>query len=105
MREFIIVRSTYEHRSDADAAAAMLVDRRHAACVQVSGPISSTYWWGGEVHHADEWLLEAKCRATAVNRCVDAITATHPYETPEVIAVPIVGGSTDYLRWLDASTE
>lgn len=88
---------------DEAAAAAMarsLVEARLAACVQVAGPVSSTYWWKGEVETATEWLCVAKTTAGALAATMEAIRAGHGYEEPEITATPIVAGSDGYLGWV-----
>ena len=84
----------------ADAIASMLVERRLAACVQIVGPIRSHYRWEGQVEHDVEWLCLAKTSAALVEALTQAILASHPYDEPEVVATPIVGGSEGYLRWI-----
>lgn len=83
-----------------------LLEPRLAACVQVLGPMTSRYWWEGAREESVEWLLLAKTRADLVDRAVEAVQAAHPYDVPEVLAVPVVGGTGDYLRWVaDETTE
>ncbi len=72
-----------------------------AACAQVGGPISSTYLWRGNVETAEEWQCWAKCRLEAFDEVQRAIRALHSYEVPEILAMPILAGSADYLAWLD----
>jgi periplasmic divalent cation tolerance protein len=73
------------------------------ACAQVGGPIRSMYRWQGAVETAEEYLLVLKTTAAAAPAVVAAVRRTHPYETPEVLVTPVVGGDPDYLAWvLDA---
>ncbi len=90
--------------SEADAAwlASALVERRLAACVQVVGPVTSTYWWEGRVQTEGEWLCLVKTTAAALEPAMEAIGAEHSYDEPEITATPIVAGSPGYLGWLDA---
>ena len=88
-------------REDADRIAQMLVAGRLAACVQVAGPITSTYRWRGKIETAEEWQCWAKSRRALYDEVERAIRRIHPYEVPEIIALPIVAGNADYLRWLD----
>jgi periplasmic divalent cation tolerance protein len=92
--------------SEQEAAqiAEALLNARLAACVQVSGPVESRFWWAGRQETATEWLCLAKSRTELVDRIVAAVRAVHSYDTPEVIAVPIVGGDPAYLAWLAAGT-
>ena len=78
-----------------------LLDARLAACVQIVGPIESRYWWRDEREVATEWLCLVKTRTALLDRVVAAVRAVHSYETPEVVAVPIVGGDAAYLTWVE----
>jgi periplasmic divalent cation tolerance protein len=91
-------------RDAGEAIGGMLVERRLAACVQVVGPIASTYRWQGAIERAEEWLCLIKTTRERFDAVADAIRAAHPYETPEIIATPIVAGDAAYLRWLDEQT-
>jgi periplasmic divalent cation tolerance protein len=77
-----------------------LVESRLAACVQAVGPVTSTYRWQGTIEQGEEWLCVAKTLLELYPQLEAAIRAAHSYETPEIIAVPIVAGSSDYLSWL-----
>lgn len=87
-----------------DRIAADLLDRRLAACIQLVGPVRSHYRWEGGRQCDDEWLCLAKTRAALTDDATTAIAALHPYDEPEVIATPIVGGSPGYLAWIVAET-
>jgi periplasmic divalent cation tolerance protein len=100
MEGFIQVTTTTEKRADADGIARMLVERRLAACVQVLGPITSVYRWKGKIETTGEWLCLIKSRAESYSAVERAIRSLHPYEVPEIVAVPLAAGSRDYLDWL-----
>jgi periplasmic divalent cation tolerance protein len=104
MDKHIQVFTTVEKREDADRIASSVVNKRVAACAQVIGPIRSTYWWKGKVEQAEEWLLMMKTREALFSVLEKEIKAIHPYEVPEIIAVPIVAGSASYLEWIEAET-
>ncbi len=101
MSEHIQVVTTTEHKDDAQRIAAALIDRRLAACVQVHGPIASTYRWQGQVETASEWVLVAKSRRDRYEALQQAIQELHPYDEPEIVATEIIAGSPGYLRWID----
>ena len=101
MDEYIQVFATTEKKEDAKKIARLLVQKKLAGCVQMIGPISSTYWWKDKVETAGEWLCLIKTRKSLFQELEKAIKKIHPYETPEIIAMPIVSGSKDYLKWLD----
>jgi periplasmic divalent cation tolerance protein len=101
--KFVLVSSTTAKQADARRIARVLVERRLAACVQVLGPIKSTYRWQGRVETASEWLCLAKTTVGRSRKLVAAVTKLHTYDTPELIVTPITGGSRRYLDWLAAS--
>ncbi len=84
--------------------AAGIVAARLAAAVQVVGPVWSVFWWRGERHSADEWLCLAKTTAGHLDRLIAYVKEHHPYEVPEITAVPVSDGSTDYLTWVAEET-
>jgi periplasmic divalent cation tolerance protein len=100
MSEFIQVVTTAGSREEAQRLADVLVDARLAACVQVVGPIASTYWWQNKRETAEEWQCIAKTASRLYAEVEAAIKAHHSYTTPEILALPIVAGSAAYLEWL-----
>ena len=101
MNGYIQVTTTTEKKEDAETIAKILVERRLAGCVQIVGPIQSSYWWKGELEKTEEWFCCIKTKNRLYQELETAIKEIHPYETPEIIAIPIVAGSKDYLEWLD----
>lgn len=93
------IRTTFGTRDAADACAERLVTARLAACVQVDGPVSSTYFWQGSVERANEWRWSCKTTEEACEPCITAILATHDYETPQVVVVPCLA-SAPYAAWV-----
>lgn len=87
---------------EAAAVATALLDARLAACVQVVGPVESRYWWQGARDQATEWLCLVKTRTSLLESVVSTVREVHSYDTPEIIAVPIIGGDPAYLAWLAA---
>jgi len=81
-----------------------LVSSRVAACVNVVGGATSFYWWEGELQKDSEALLLIKTRAQLVSSVKGTIEKLHPYELPEVIVLPISGGSERYISWLVEET-
>jgi periplasmic divalent cation tolerance protein len=100
MSDYIQVMTTTEKKEEAQRIARVLVEKRLAGCVQVLGPITSTYWWQDQVESAEEWLCFIKSSRQLYPELETTITEVHPYDTPEIIATPIVTGSRDYLSWL-----
>ncbi len=100
-KEYVQVVTTLASREDAEGLASHLVEQRLAACVQVSGPITSFYQWQGTLEKEQEYQVQIKSRLDLFQALAAEIKKNHPYETPEVVVLPIITGSDDYLRWLD----
>jgi periplasmic divalent cation tolerance protein len=100
MSEFIQAVTAAGSREEAERIAAALVERRLAGCVQIVGPVRSVYRWQGAVEAADEWLCVAKTTRPCYAALEAAIRELHSYDTPEIVATPLVGGSAAYLAWL-----
>ncbi len=100
MEEVVQVVTTAPSREEADRLATELVARRLAGCVQVLGPISSTYHWQGQIETSQEWLCVAKSLRSHYARLEAAIRALHSYAVPEILAFTASEGSADYFQWL-----
>jgi periplasmic divalent cation tolerance protein len=101
----IVVLVTVPNAAEAERIADTLVNGRKAACVNVLPQVSSKFWWEGKVDSEEEALLVVKTRDTLLDEVISVVKQNHSYEVPEIIALPIVGGSQDYLDWLVAETE
>jgi periplasmic divalent cation tolerance protein len=101
MAEYIQVITTVAGKEDAQKLARALVETRLAGCVQIVGPIASTYRWEDQVETAEEWLCIAKSRNDLHEELERTIHEMHPYQVPEILAVPVITGNRDYLDWLD----
>ncbi len=101
MSPYIQVVTTTETHEDAEKIARTLVESRLAACVQIVGPIRSIYRWQGQIQTSQEWQCWAKTRSERWAEVEEAIRRLHPYEVPEILAVPVEAGSASYLKWLD----
>jgi periplasmic divalent cation tolerance protein len=84
----------------AEPIAHAVLDRRLAACVNLVPGLRSLYWWEGEKDEAEETLLVIKTRDALVEEATRVLVEAHPYETPEVLAIPVVGGHLPYLDWV-----
>jgi periplasmic divalent cation tolerance protein len=100
MSEYVQITTTTGTRHDAEQIASELVSRRLAGCVQISGPIESTFRWQGKVETAEEWICTVKTSRAQLEAIQKLLDEIHPYEVPEVIATAIVDGSAAYLKWL-----
>ena len=100
MDDLVQITTTTGTREVAERIAAELIDLRLAACAEVSGPITSTFRWQGAIEIAEEWRCTVKTSRRHVAAIGDVLKRLHPYELPELVATPIVGGSEAYLKWL-----
>ncbi|MER8047901.1 divalent-cation tolerance protein CutA [Streptomyces sp. NPDC094032] len=100
----LTVRTTTDSRAGAEALARGAVEARLAACAQVSGPVTSVYWWQGAVESAEEWQVEFKTTEGRYAALEEHLTAAHSYETPEILAAPVARASADYARWVERET-
>ena len=105
MNEYIQVATTVATEDQARLLARLLVEKRLAACVQVVGPMTSHYRWQGKIEVAGEYLCLAKSSGALYPEIEAAIKASHPYEVPEIIAMPLIAGSKEYLAWLGAEVK
>ena len=104
MSEFLQVITTTGSREDALAIARETVRARAAACAQVSGPVTSTFRWKGRVEEEEEHVCTMKTTSKAYKKLEAIIRSIHPYEVPEIIALPIETGGSDYLAWMRGET-
>ncbi len=100
----ILVLTQMPDRPSAQALARALLDARLAACVSVGAPADSLYHWRGRIETAQEVPVAIKTRAARYAAVEALIVARHPYELPEIIAVPIQHGLAGYLGWIAAET-
>jgi periplasmic divalent cation tolerance protein len=96
----LVVLTTLEKQEDGERLAGFLVEGELAACVQILPPMISVYRWQGAVEKASEILLLIKTTRAAYPRLETVIKEHHPYQTPEIIALPVEAGSAEYLSWL-----
>ncbi|MBW4717645.1 divalent-cation tolerance protein CutA [Saccharothrix obliqua] len=99
-----VVITTTDSEAAADALARAVVDARLAACVQISAPVRSVYRWEGEVRSESEWQLWIKTAYDRLDELTGFIREHHTYDTPEVLALPVLAGSSDYLAWITEQT-
>jgi len=105
MSDAIAVLITAPNGEEAARLADMLVGSRLAACVQILPPMESVYRWQGNVERQAEVLLIAKTVRERFDELEREVRALHSYDTPEIIAVPILAGSAAYLKWLEENTK
>ena len=99
-----IVLVTAGSQAEAEKIAQILIAEKLAACVSLM-PIRSMYTWKGEVCHEEEWQLMIKTQLDRFDQLEAKIRDVHSYETPEIIALPIVAGSQPYLNWISSQVQ
>ena len=103
--EFVQLQTTLDDRELAEKLIRGAVESRLAACGQLVGPVESTYWWNGAVEEASEWLCLFKTTAKLAGSLERWLAEKHPYEVPEIVAIPLVRVSADYGEWIQDETE
>jgi len=102
MTDKIVVFSACSTLEEARRIARKLIEERLASCVNLTPGVRSLYRWKGEIEEADECLLVIKSSRDLFDRLRLELEKAHTYEVPEVVAVPILAGSPNYLNWLDS---
>lgn len=95
---------TAANQEEAEKIAQELVEKKMVACVNVFD-IASIYWWEGKIDRSTEALGIIKTRKDLIETIIEEIKANHSYDCPEVIAIPIIAGSKEYLDWIDDSVK
>jgi periplasmic divalent cation tolerance protein len=103
-RAALLVLTQMPDRGSAEALARVLLDERLAACVSIGAAVESLYHWRGQIEMASEVPVTIKTSDDVYAAVEAAIRARHPYELPEIVAVPIVDGLSPYLAWIDDET-
>ena len=101
----IVVFITTGSEAEAKKISELLLAKRKAACVNIVPKVGSRFWWQGKLDSAEESLLIVKTKMSALSEIVDMVKGTHSYSVPEIIALPIISGSEDYLKWVDDEVE
>ena len=97
----IVIFVTTSSEEEAHKIAELLLERRKAACVNIVPSVGSSFWWQGKLDSARESLLIIKTRASLLPEIIELIKTVHSHEVPEIIALSIIGGNEDYLKWID----
>ena len=104
MDKIIQVITTCNNKELLEEIALYLVENRLAACAQISGPITSTYWWKGEIEEATEWVCTLKSTVGLYDKVEAAIRELHPYDLPEIVAIDIEKTLPEYEDWVRDET-
>ena len=101
---YIVVFITVKDPEEAQKIAKALIKRRQAACVNIVPSVDSHFWWKDKLDATKESLLIAKTKESLLPDLIKSVKKIHSYSIPEIIALPIVGGSRDYLEGIDSET-
>ncbi len=99
----VVIFITCASKKEAKLISLALLKNRLAACVNIIEKIDSFFWWQGKVDRAEEALLVIKSKKEKLAKIIKVVKSLHGYEVPEIIALPIIGGEKNYLKWLDDS--
>lgn len=105
MNEYIQVVTTVNCRDVANKITTLLMEKKLAACVQITSPITSIFHWKDKIETVEEWFCVIKTRRQLYNEVEETIKTLHPYEVPEIIAFPIIAGNNDYLSWINKTVK
>ncbi|MGC8771812.1 MAG: divalent-cation tolerance protein CutA [Brevinematia bacterium] len=102
---YIVVFITTSSLEEAKKIANYLVENKIAACINIVEKVNSTFFWKGNIENYDESLLIVKTKRSLFNKLKEEVKKLHSYTVPEIIAIPIVEGSEDYLNWIDETVK
>ena len=97
----IVIFITTSTEEEARKISESLLSQRKAACINILPKVDSSFWWQGKLDSAQESLLIIKTKASLLSEIIALVKEVHSYEVPEIIALPIIGGNEDYLKWID----
>lgn len=103
MVKYLLIQTTTDNKKWTTRLIKTLLENRLSADVHVS-VIDSHYWWQNKIHNKTEYLLSIKTRARLIKKVESAIKECSEYDVPQIIAIPIVSGSSDYLNWIKENT-
>jgi len=105
LNKYILVLTTVPDEKSGQKIAKQLVKERLSACVTVSAASQSFYWWQGKISNEKEHILFIKTKAILFTDLEKRIKEIHPYEVPEIVALPFLKGSAKYLNWIEKETK
>ena len=100
---YIIVLVTTSGISEAQRISRSLLESKQAACVNVIPNVSSSFWWNNKIDSAEETLLVIKTTSVLLDGLIKSVKQLHSYEVPEIIALPVCGGNSEYLKWINST--
>ena len=99
----VLIFITTASEKEAERIAKALLTQKKAACVSILPRVNSFFWWQGKIDSASEVLLVVKTESRLLEAIVKLVKKLHSYEIPEIIAMPIIGGNEEYLKWISGS--
>ena len=105
MAKYLLVMTTVPDAEVGQIIAEKVIEERLAACVTLQAACQSLYWWQGKITQDQEHILFIKTKKESYPDLEEKIHQVHPYDIPEIIALPIFTGSKDYLHWIDKETQ
>lgn len=97
----VIVHVTTSSVKEAEQIAQTLLQKRLAACINIIPKVHSRFWWKEKIEHCDETLMVIKSKGEVFDKLVESVRAIHSYRIPEILAVPVQHGFSEYLAWID----
>lgn len=102
---YVVIFITTADDEEARLISRVLLEQRKAACISIVAGVSSLFWWQGKIDSSQESLLVVKTKASLLDEVVELVQEIHSYDNPEIIALPVLGGSKDYLEWIGKEVE
>ncbi|MCR4337705.1 MAG: divalent-cation tolerance protein CutA [Candidatus Omnitrophica bacterium] len=103
--QHIVVFVTAKDQQQARTISQKLLEAKLVACVNIIPAVESWFWWEGKVDQSQEAMMVIKSRRDLFPQIFKVVKAAHSYQVPEIIALPLVEGSAEYLRWIDESVQ
>ena len=100
---YIVVLITAKDKKEAEKIARSLLEAKLIACANIVEGVQSLFWWQGKIDSSKEVYLVLKTKKILFKKVLNQVKSLHSYQTPEIIALPIVAGSDDYLGWITSS--
>lgn len=101
----VVVFVTTSSVKEAEQIAQALLEKRLAACINIVPCVHSRFWWKGKIERCDEALIIIKSKSEVFDELIESVRAIHSYEVPEILAVPVKLGFTEYLSWIEEVIE
>ena len=101
----VIVLVTCPDKESANSIASSLIEKKLAACVNITSTVESIFRWKGKIEKSSERLLIIKSTRRLLKKLTADVKQNHPYQLPEILALPIIGGSQEYIDWINDETQ